>query len=91
MNQPEKEIKPLTQLINLTTMQQEMSVTEKLIRTLKRSINPATGRGYEYAEIGKAMGMTKEGVWYHVQKHDGDCTKCLRRLKRIKKSVQPKN
>ncbi len=66
-------------------MHLEMSVTEKLIRTLKRSINPATGRGYEYAEIGKAMGMTKEGVWYHVQKDARDCPKCLRRLQRIKK------
>ncbi len=66
-------------------MTHEMSVTEKLIRQLKRSINPATGRGYEYAEIGQAIGLTKEGVWYHVQKDTKDCPKCLRRLKRIKK------
>ncbi len=68
-------------------MQQEMSVTEKLIRTLKRSINPATGRGYKYDEIGEALGMSKEGVWYHVQRDIKDCPQCLRRLKRIKKQI----
>ncbi len=59
-----------------------MSTTEKLIRQLKRSINPTTGRGYEYGDIAKVLNMTRQGLYWHITKQDHDCPKCLRRLKK---------
>ena len=61
-----------------------MSVTEKLIRQLKRSVNPDTGKGFEYDAIGALLGMTKQGVRWHVTQHPHDCAKCLRPLQKPK-------
>lgn len=61
---------------------QEMSVTEKLIRDLKRSINPITGEGWTYAEIAGVIGISKQGAIQHVQKQASECPSCLRKLRR---------
>lgn len=66
-----------------------MSETEKLIRDLKSRINPATGQGYEYAEIGSLLGITKQGTIQHIHNKKGLCVKCLRPLRRAPKFHKP--
>ena len=66
-----------------------MTETEKLIRDLKSRINPATGNGWEYAEIGAFLGITKQGAIQHVHNKKGQCVKCLRPLRRAPKLPTP--
>ncbi len=66
-------------------MTQEMSVTEKLIRDLKRTMNPATGEQWSYSEIAAVLKISKQGAIQHIRDRTGQCTGCLRRLRRRRK------
>jgi DNA-directed RNA polymerase specialized sigma24 family protein len=68
---------------------QEMTQTETLIRDLKSRVNPATGAGYEYSEIGALLGITKQAAQQHVHDKKHQCPKCLRRLRRAPKFHEP--
>ena len=73
----------------LKHLKAEMTETEKLIRDLKSRINPATGNGWEYAEIGAFLGITKQGAIQHVHNKKGQCVKCLRPLRRAPRIQTP--
>lgn len=62
-----------------------MSETEAFIRDLKSRINPETGEGFEYAEIGKILGISKQAAIQHIGSKEKCCHKCLRRLRRAPK------
>lgn len=66
-----------------------MTQTEKLIRDLKSRVNPATGEGWEYAEIGALLGITKQAAAQHIRHKRHECSRCLRKLKRAPKFQQP--
>lgn len=66
-----------------------MTQTEKLIRDLKSRVNPATGEGWEYADIGALLGVTKQAAQQHIHDKRHQCPKCLRRLKRAMKFSKP--
>lgn len=66
-----------------------MTQTEQLIRDLKSRVNPATGQGFEYAEIGALLGISKQAAQQHIGDKKHQCPKCLRRLKRAPKFNQP--
>lgn len=67
-----------------------MSETEKLIRDLKSRINPETGEGFEYSEIGALLGISKQAALKHIRDKSKCCHKCLRRLRRAPKFNQTK-
>ena len=65
-------------------MSESSEKTLGLILGLKRSINPATGRGFRYEEIGQLLGISKQAVNQRVHDTAGLCPTCLRKLKKIK-------
>lgn len=58
--------------------------TLKLIQTLKRSINPKTGQGFTYRDIGGILGVSKQAVSQQIKRDDSLCCGCLRPLRKIK-------
>ena len=58
--------------------------TLKLIQKLKRAVNPKTGLGYTYRDIGGILGVSKQAVSQQVKSTTGLCCGCLRKLDRVK-------
>ena len=54
------------------------------VALLKRTINPATGKGFSYREIGKLLGMTGQAAYFYAGKISGRCPECLRKLHKLK-------
>jgi len=71
-------------LNHLLLDQQKAMNTLKLIHKLKRAINPKTGVGFTYSDIGRVLGVSKQAVSQQVKSTTGLCCGCLRKLDRVK-------
>lgn len=55
-----------------------------LIHVLKKSVNPNTGEGWTYEEIGQLIGVSKQAVNQQIKTTKGLCCGCLRPLKKMR-------
>ena len=75
-------------------MLQRMSTSHEINRTtvalLKRTINPATGKAFNYREIGEILNMSAQGAHFYAGNISGRCPECLRKLKKLKNNKKTK-
>ena len=65
-------------------------INRATVALLKRSVNPATGRGFNYKEIGAILKMTAQGAHLYAGSMKGKCPGCLRKLHKLKNNKKTK-
>ena len=60
------------------------AINRATVLLLKQSINPETGKGFTYSEIGKLLNMSGQAAHFYSGSVTGTCPTCLRKLHKLK-------